>query len=734
MFKRIVSLLILVAMVFTYAMGSISSHGEISKPVVSANQMSKLLVGKVSSDDSKSKKTKKKETVYIELKDDGSTGDIIVSDALEVHGNGPITDKTSLKDITNLKGDEDYETTQDGNIVWENKGEDITYQGTSDRNPPIGVSISYSLDGKDISAKDLEGKSGELQIQYKFKNNAKTKGHDNIPFIVLGGFALDSNRFTNVQIDHGKEVEYDESKIVLGYAAPGLEEYLDQSVKGADEFLGKIDLPDSFTISAYVKDFSMDMGIIVATSNIDNFNIKDSIDLSNIKEKMNELQNGADQLVDGAAKLNDGTSKLSPAALKIKNGINSLDGGLGKLYSGMNKFYKNEKKFNKGLKKGLKSAKAGAKKLADGSSELSKGAKQVDDGAKAVDSGASSVNSGSKQVSGGLAQIKNGFDKDNGLIDGSKAIKNGTKSANEGVKKIVKTLNDTPSSIQEQINGVLQQVSQASGGQITTEAQLNNVIEGINSAVAGGIPLETVLEAKGLSIKTYYSLLQAYYSIKTLSGVKSTFEQQISQSSSEINELLKGMNSLESGSESLYDGVNQAYEGISAAASGASQLSDGSGKLKNGTSQLSKGTGSLKNGAASLSTGMGQLYGGTVTMQSKLGEAAPKLLTGAGKIRAAMNQACGGTTKLANGMVPFCNGIDELKNGTKQLSDGASKLNKEGIKKITSIFGDKADGLIDSIQDLIDAGNSYNSFSGISKGMDGQVKFIYKTPEIGIEE
>ena len=62
------------------------------------------------------------------------------------------------------------------------------------------------------------------------------------------------------------------------------------------------------------------------------------------------------------------------------------------------------------------------------------------------------------------------------------------------------------------------------------------------------------------------------------------------------------------------------------------------------------------------------------------------------------------------------------------------ELNEEGIRKITSLFGDKAEKAIDKIQNLLDAGSSYKSFGGISKDMDGQVKFIYKTPEIGERE
>ncbi len=728
--KRTICMVLVAAMACTYSIATSTAKVKLKKPQVSTNQMGNFLAGKVSGKDSKSKKLKKTETVYIELAGDGKVENTTVSDILEVKGNKPVIDQSSLRSIKNLKGDEKF-TDKNGKLVWENKGKDITYQGISETAPPIGVSISYYLDGKEISAKELEGKSGELQIQYKFKNNAKTEGHDFIPFIVLGGFILDDETFSNIQIDNGKAVDYDESKIVLGYAVPGLEEHIQDTLKGADDLLKKIDLSDGFTISADVKDCTMGMGLMVATSNLGSFNIKDSIDLSDVKNKIKQLQDGADQLVDGANQLSDGTSKLSSASSKIKNGTNTLTSGIKKVSNGVKKYHKGNKKFHNGLKTGLTSAKSGAKKLADGSDKLAKGAKDLDNGAKKLDKGASDVNTGTKQVSGGVDQILYGFEKKDGINDGSKALAKGAKDANDGVKQLVQMLQSTPSTLDDQINQIIAQVKQASGGAITTEAQLNSLIEGINSAVKNGKPLETVLSAQGLSVSTYYSLLQAYYSIQTIKSVKTSITNMISQHAEEISALTNGMQSLEDGSSSLKDGLNQAYLGLYALSKGASTLAKGTDDLKDGADSLSKGSGSIKSGADALNAGIIQLYSGVKVMTVELGSASPQLVTGSSKLKSAMEKVYAGSNKLSNGMIPFCNGIDTLGDGTDKLASGAAKLNNEGIKKITSILGGKT---IDDVQDLLDAGSSYNSFSGITKDREGQVKFIYKTPEIGERE
>ncbi|MBR2214089.1 MAG: hypothetical protein IJ889_06675 [Eubacterium sp.] len=731
--KQMICMVVIAAMVCTYALATTNTRAVLKDPEISPNQMGNFLAGQVSKKDSKTGKMKKTETVYAELNGDGSAKKTTVSDIITVKGNEPIEDVSILDNIKNLKGDEKF-TKKDGKLVWENKGKDITYQGTTKVEPPISVDISYSLDGKDISAEELEGQSGELQIQYKFKNNAKAKGHDFVPFVVLGGFMLDDETFGNVKIDHGKVADYGDSKIVLGYSVPGLDDYLDNTFKDAQEYLNKIGLPDSFTISADVANCTMSMGLIVATSNLGNFNIKDSIDLSNIKSKINQLQNGADQLVDGANQLSDGTDKLAGASPKIKNGTSDLANGLKKVKKGTKKNYKGNKKFHKELNKGLKTAKSGAKKLADGTDSLAKGAKKVKNGAKDLDKGAGDINSGTKDLSGGIEQILYGFQKDGGINDGSKALKDGTKEANTGVNKLINMLQATPDSLDQQISQIMTQVKQASGGAITTEAQLAALINGINSAVEGGTPLETVLAAKGLNASTYYKLVQANDSVQTLESVKSSLENTIASHAKEIKDLKDGMQSLEDGSSDLKEGLYKVYTALYTLNYGASKLKDGTDKLKTGTGELAKGTSSLSDGATALNDGFIKLYDGVKVMTIKIGAASPQLVSGASKLDQAIAKVYAGSNKLANGTATFCNGIDTLADGTKKLRDGAQKLNNEGIKRITSLFGGKGEKAVEKIQDLLDAGNAYKAFSGISNKMDGQVKFIYKTPEIGEKE
>ena len=610
---------------------------------------------------------------------DGTVTKTTVSDVLKVKGKDNISDVSDLTDITNISGDEAF-TTDNGKLIWENKGKDISYQGTTTKSAPIDIKVSYYLDDKEISPEDLAGKSGKVKIVYDYTNNSKEVAGNFVPFITLTGMILDDN-FSNVTVDNGKVVDYDDNKIVVGYAAPGFKDHLLDTIDKAKDYISDIDIPESVTITADVKDFSMDMALTVATSELGDIDLKDTFDFSDIEEKMDELKDGTDELVNGATKLNNGANELKSGSSKINSGASDIAKYTSTLSDGTKELLGKYSIFNQSLLEALASA----------------------------DDGAGKLNKGAKDLSSGLATAKAAFEdtkKSQGLNNGAKALNKGAKEANAGVKQLAQTLQGTPSSIQTQIDGIIAKLNAATGGLISSEKVLNQIVEGINGAVTKGMDLNTVLTAKGLDVNTYYTLLQAYYSVQTLESVKSTFEAQISASAADIQKLLAGMDSLEAGTTSLSSGVTKLYSGIK-------QLNTGAATLAKGTADLKSGTGELK---------------------SKIGAASPQIKSGIGTVNSGASQISDGAKTLAAGTKTLDNGIVTLANGTKDLKDGTIKLNKEGISKITEIFGEDTKDAVNKIEDVLNAGKKYNSFSGINSDMSGDVKFIFKTAEIKSEK
>ena len=106
----------------------------------------------------------KDETVYSKLDSEGKNYKTIVSTHIENSEYADtINDMSDLLNIKNTSGDETY--TQDGNkFVWNANKNDIYYQGESEKELPIECEVKYELDGKEVSANEIAGKSGKVKI------------------------------------------------------------------------------------------------------------------------------------------------------------------------------------------------------------------------------------------------------------------------------------------------------------------------------------------------------------------------------------------------------------------------------------------------------------------------------------------------------------------------------------------------------------------------------------------
>ncbi len=174
----------------------------------------------------------KDETVYVVTEADGSQSDVTVSDHLiNESGLERIQDKTNLTDIENVKGDETFEEGSGDNIEWAAGGKDIFYQGTTDREIPVKLGISYFLDGEEVDGSALDGASGDLKIVINYRNTATDNKGTTVPFVALTGFIANDENFTDIEIDHGKVIDDGDRKVVVAMAAPGLDDLRQRSGK-----------------------------------------------------------------------------------------------------------------------------------------------------------------------------------------------------------------------------------------------------------------------------------------------------------------------------------------------------------------------------------------------------------------------------------------------------------------------------------------------------------------------
>ncbi|RGX55934.1 hypothetical protein DWV16_06180 [Anaerotruncus sp. AF02-27] len=242
-------------------------------------------------------KGKKTETVFVNLKADGTPYDTIVSDWLHSDETGAqLTDRTNLKNVRNIKGDET--PTQDGeNLVWKLGGNDLYYQGTTDKKLPLKVDIAYKLDGKKMSPEKIAGKSGKLEMTIRFENTTSHKvtvagksSTMSTPLMVIAGMSLSNDHFDNIELSDGNLVSDGNSQAVAFVSMPGLAKSLNIGGYSLSE-INDLDFPEEFTLTADVTEFEMGpIGIAATTELPDLDDLKKSQELDDMEQDLYDLQ------------------------------------------------------------------------------------------------------------------------------------------------------------------------------------------------------------------------------------------------------------------------------------------------------------------------------------------------------------------------------------------------------------------------------------------------------------
>ena len=201
------------------------------------------------------------------------------------------------------------------------------------------------------------------------------------------------------------------------------------------------------------------------------------------------------------------------------------------------------------------------------------------------------------------------------------------------------------------------------------------------------------------------------------------------------------MSALSAGLGQLSTGATQLDMGLNGnAAAGITGLKDGVTLLQSavyGEDGLAAGLANASTGAKALAKGNADLYAGTTALSAgakSASEGAATLAAGTVTLHNGATQLDSGATTLATGIGTLQSGSTALIDGVKQLDDGANQLNsgmiqfnEEGIKKLVSAFDGDLSAVLDKANGMIDTSKAYKSFTGISDGMDGEVKFVFVT-------
>lgn len=719
----------------------------------------------------------KEETVYATLDASGAVTDIVVSDWLKNSAQADgVQDATSLEDIVNTKGDEKFERNNE-KLTWETSGQDIYYQGKTASELPVGIEITYSLDGKEVKPEEIIGKNGKLEMRICYSNHSAQKIHVNgkketiyTPFLMATGMLLPVEQFNNISIDHGKVVSEGDNTIVVAYGMPGLSESLaidetdfDDVDIDTDEITDKIS--DTVTITADVTDFSMGATYTVATADIfQDISIDDIDNIDELDDKINDVKEASVELVDGSEALESGLEALDESFSTYADGIDTANKGAKKLKKGAETLKKGTDKYTKGTDALLK----GVGTYVDGSDKLAKGVKSYTSGAEKITDGLSALNNATKDFPAKYKQFGDGVktfvDSVTQLLSeenmkqlraGTASLKEGIESADKGVKQLQAGVSEMNSQIKifkatsesaelEQCQGALQQLkaqyeakaAAASGEEKAQYMALAQALGGASDYIDGGKQAAAALDAAtngkadgvldgngqgdlALGLKQLQGATDVNSKDTNLYTGASALEESIESISGYAEQIRKSAPDLLAGEKTVRDGISDMSTNVKKLADGGKTLSGNNKTLKDGAKSLMDNSGAIKKNSKKIRSSSSTLRKGV----ADLANGAKTLFAGTGKLAKATNA--------------LTKGISQLYDGSGDLHEGIRKFKKQAVDKLTSTADnvtDEVGGLTDRLQGIQKASREYRSFSGIPDDMEGSVKFVLSTKEVKEKE
>ena len=608
----------------------------------------------------------KDETVYSKMDSNGKNYKTIVSTHIKNTENADlINDLSDLLNVKNTSGDENY--TQDGNkFVWNANKNDIYYQGESSKELPIECNVKYELDGKELSANEIAGKSGKVKITLQYTNKEERTVDINgkkvkmyVPFVVVAGTIIENENARNIEVSSGKVVDDGSKTVVVGMAMPGLQESLGLS---DDE----VEIPSNVEITMDATNFETSSIMSYVTPKVleeDDLKVFDNLD--EIYGQVNTLQTSMNQIQDGANTLKDGTTQLATGANTLKDGVTTA-------YNGAQTISSEVAKSTQSLKND--------KSEALDSKTLESIKKQAAESSKLTDEQKAQIKA-QAQTSAVLtdeqkAQIKAQAAQRAKLTEGQKAEI--TALAKQGAVLTEKQK--------------AQITEKAKDGAQLTEAQKTAIITNAQA----NYPAITEAEKTLLIVTAQNTATQTAVNT-ALATAENTAKQTAVATALNVAQQVATQTAETTAVETAQQIATQTVV----------------------TTALTTAQSTATTSAMQTST----------TVAKQVGNQAKKTFTNQvvsqmNTLGNGLNQLTSGLSELNNGATTLANGTNQVNDGATTLAEGIKTFNEEGIKKICNYINGDVKDLTTRVQKLTDLSKDYNNFTMLDGENDGEVKFI----------
>ena len=670
----------------------------------------------------------KDESVYVKADASGKPTEKTVEVVLKkIEGADPVEDRSNLHEIKNTEGNEEYTEAGAGRYLWQNNGEDIHYKGKSDEELPVNVHITYYLEGQEVSAEQIAGKTGKVKIRFDYENST------DVPFMVLSAAMLPADVFSDVEVTNGKLMDLGDQKAVIGFAFPGLMDTL----KFVDyEPTEEIELPEYVEIEARAEDFALDFtASVVSTGLFEDLEDKDLEDLDKLPDDMDELTDASTEIRDAAQELADGGSEFGDYLSQYFDGLSQLSEGTDSLNQGLTLLSQN------------------ISKISEGSKSLQGGLEQIDQSLAKVDLSALSSPESKKASEAAQAALASIGENSAALKEKLTAVGTNLETVQtfvEDVKAYIGQVQDLQKAIEElpapdlaaadYENGWTERLNDEAASQAKEKAQeaADDVRDSIIEIVEGSSfpdDLGLTEEQKAQIITQIVESIDENKVTVNEEDIEISLDAAFGEIRDGIQKEAEGQRntlrdvSLKIAEPSVPDlealspekmeeitqiigNMEQSLAVIGAYAEGMSQTASGLTELSSALTQLKVGVSQLSGGSSQLTEGLG--------LFEKALEAATE---GSAQLSSAMKTVSSAGGELGSAFWQLVDGMNEF-------ADGIAEFDEEGIQSLAELAGPEYKDVIRGVRAARDAEHSYTNFSGICDGQKGSVRFIIETEEI----
>lgn len=702
--------------------------GSVLLSAVMAGSMMPVTVFAQSNDENPTEKT---ETVYSVLNSDGSISDTIVSSWLhDEDGINNIKETLNLTDVKNIKSNE--KPSKDGNTyTWNAKGNDVYYEGTATKQLPVSVKIRYELDGQEISANDIQGKSGHLKLTISFTNNYSQVKNINGKSIVIhpsylagGMLNMSTGKFSNVKCESGKIVNDGTNEMLAFANIPGLNETLRSA--GLDKVNNQLGISDDVTVEADVNDFDLGSIMVGMTNEIDLASeLGDIGSVSELTDGIDQLIEADNQLIDGSKQLYDGTTQLKEQAApltgssdqvrQLSAGAIQLNDGVKALQTGITQYTAGASAINEGVNQ-LYAIPQGAAKISEGittykteslvsgidtlSAGLDQFRQQVKTNLKKADT---------KAMLDQLGEAQSGIDTLNNILDKDSNVVGAMQTA---INNVQDTIDNLPE-LQKNLQAAELAVSNDSQANITAYNHNKDVVEKADQNVKDA--KEKTIASIEASITALENAKKALQQSATTTQTNEDGEEVTTQSSVDTSAIDTQISNLRAQEENVKNitEVGQ-LESFTDMSTSLGNLNTALTEINNSLTTITTTVSTASDQIADLKTDVEKSNTILTTLKEAIKDADLSSLKTMGKdINDAIDQLEAGTSKLREGaklvassvdslQVQSKAGIDKIKAGTTQLTSNNATLNggASALSEATGTlagqsgtFNEMADGL-----------------------------------------